>query len=315
MLTKSKLNSLIQSGIKTNKYKGGQSLMVQDSLVTFWADFLSVQVTTRNLTDHKETIALFSQEIKDCVPFFKEEPLNVLGNIRLDSLAYCSKAMSEDSTRYLMVGVYVNPVRNEIVATDGHRLHISTQQGLYDHAGKGVIIPAEAVKTCIKVFDKGSTLDLEKVDRAYSLVSGDTRVTFQSIEGDYPNYVQVIPALGYKGYVTYEEVLNVPAILAHKPLYAKNLSQAHIGDNLITEKVRDTDMANVTLQNLPMEDEWVKYNVKLVRGDIASNVLLNFKYLKDSLYSDENTLYIKDALSPVAIHQGKDQAVIMPMRK
>jgi DNA polymerase-3 subunit beta len=106
-------------------------------------------------------------------------------------------AVSVDETRQNLSGIYlerpeVGKVR--IVATDGHRLSMITRSVEGVGAGGGVIIPRKGVMEISKVMESGDeavTLTLQ--GGVAHATRGAVELSMRLVEGEFPDYNQVIP--------------------------------------------------------------------------------------------------------------------------
>lgn len=128
----------------------------------------------------------------------------------IKSVAY---AQSSDETRYMLNGVYFNFTEAEegeesgklsLVATDGRRLaKIDNDMEVGDGLSGSLILPAKTVSELTRLLDKGETLKIAFNDRrvAFQIHTkdeddgfvGDIHLVSKVVEGNYPNYQQVIP--------------------------------------------------------------------------------------------------------------------------
>ncbi|MBI5380755.1 MAG: DNA polymerase III subunit beta [Opitutae bacterium] len=121
----------------------------------------------------------------------------------LRSVAY---AQSTDETRYILNGVYFNfrDGKLSVVATDGRRLALMAKEMEVPAESAGsIILPAKTVAELSHLLDKGEKVKINFSDRkcAFQIASNkDTSGLIDSIylyskvvEGNYPNYQQVIP--------------------------------------------------------------------------------------------------------------------------
>jgi DNA polymerase III, beta subunit len=121
----------------------------------------------------------------------------------LKSVAY---AQSTDETRYILNGVYFNfkDGKLSLVATDGRRLAlVSREMEVPAESSGAIILPAKTVSELQRLLDKGEKLKINFNDRraAFQInTDKDTSGLVDSIylyskvvEGNYPNYQQVIP--------------------------------------------------------------------------------------------------------------------------
>lgn len=121
----------------------------------------------------------------------------------LKSVAY---AQSNDETRYILNGVYFNfkDGKLTLVATDGRRLaHISKDMDVPEASSGAIILPAKTVSELLRLLDKGEKLKINFNERraAFQIASDkdgsgliDSVYLYSKVvEGNYPNYQQVIP--------------------------------------------------------------------------------------------------------------------------
>jgi len=121
----------------------------------------------------------------------------------LKSVAY---AQSTDETRYILNGVYFNfkDGKLSLVATDGRRLAlISKEMDVPADSAGAIILPAKTVSELTRLLDKGEKVKINFNDRraAFQIATDkDTSGLIDHIylyskvvEGNYPNYQQVIP--------------------------------------------------------------------------------------------------------------------------
>jgi DNA polymerase-3 subunit beta len=126
------------------------------------------------------------------------ELATMLGNV-----AY---AQSTDETRYILAGVYFHfkDGKLSLVATDGRRLALVSKELPVPAANAGaIILPAKTVAELLRLLGKGDKLTISFNERraAFQIETGkDTSGLCDSIylfskvvEGNYPNYHQVIP--------------------------------------------------------------------------------------------------------------------------
>jgi len=83
-----------------------------------------------------------------------------------------------------------------VVATDGHRLSIGEikQDNKLDEK-KTVILPRKAVIELTKLLNKSTqkTAEIHLSDNYFSLVDSNTKIISRLIDGNFPNYKQVMP--------------------------------------------------------------------------------------------------------------------------
>jgi DNA polymerase III subunit beta len=121
----------------------------------------------------------------------------------LKSVAY---AQSTDETRYILNGVYFNfkDGKLSLVATDGRRLALISKEMDVPAASAGaIILPAKTVGELTRLLDKGEKVKINFNDRRAAFQIATDKDTSglidhvylysKVVEGNYPNYHQVIP--------------------------------------------------------------------------------------------------------------------------
>jgi DNA polymerase-3 subunit beta len=126
-----------------------------------------------------------------------------LVTMMLKSVAY---AQSTDETRYILNGVYFNfkDGKLSLVATDGRRLALIAKEMDVPAASAGaIILPAKTVGELTRLLDKGEKVKINFNDRRAAFQIATDKETSglvehvylysKVVEGNYPNYQQVIP--------------------------------------------------------------------------------------------------------------------------
>ena len=121
----------------------------------------------------------------------------------LKSVAY---AQSTDETRYILNGVYFNfkDGKLSLVATDGRRLALTAKEMEVPAASAGaIILPAKTVGELTRLLDKGEKVKINfnerraafqiATDKDSSGLIDHVYLYSKVVEGNYPNYQQVIP--------------------------------------------------------------------------------------------------------------------------
>ena len=141
------------------------------------------------------------------LPEFGDEKAYTLEQMELTAmLRSVAYAQSTDETRYILNGVYLNfrDGKFSLVATDGRRLAlIAKEMDVPAESAGAIILPAKTVAELAHLLDKGEKVKINFNDRrcAFQIATNkDTNGLVDSIylyskvvEGNYPNYQQVIP--------------------------------------------------------------------------------------------------------------------------
>ena len=215
-LSTTNLDLGIRCKIKAEVKEGGSVTLPVKRLATIVRELPNVDVTVDAAANHQVKIASGGSNFKimgigaeefpklpdtgDDKTFSLEqaELAGMLGNV-----AY---AQSTDETRYILNGVYFNfkDGKLSLVATDGRRLALVAKEMPVPAASAGaIILPAKTVSELLRLLGKGDKLKIAFNDRRAAFQidtnkdsSGLTDAIYlfsKVVEGNYPNYQQVIP--------------------------------------------------------------------------------------------------------------------------
>jgi len=130
-------------------------------------------------------------EIKDAIRISMEQ------STLLEGLKCTSYAISTDETRYILNGILFS-LKNErltLVATDGRRLALyEIEVGLPHGQELEFIVPTKAISELQRLLKENSRLTLSITKNVVAFHLGTIFLISKLIEGDYPNYRQVIPS-------------------------------------------------------------------------------------------------------------------------
>jgi DNA polymerase III subunit beta len=215
-LTTTNLDLGIRCKIKAEVKEGGAVTLPVKRLATIVRELPNVDVTFDASPNHQVKLASGGSNFR-IMGIGKEEfpPLPEFGDEKsftleqaeltamLKSVAY---AQSTDETRYILNGVYFNfrDGKLSLVATDGRRLALVSKELEVPATSAGaIILPAKTVNELARMLDKGEKLKISFNDRraAFQIntdkdASGLTDSIYlysKVVEGNYPNYQQVIP--------------------------------------------------------------------------------------------------------------------------
>jgi DNA polymerase-3 subunit beta len=226
-------------------------------------------------------------------------------------------AASVDETRYNLNGVYLEVLEDSgairLVATDGHRLACVDREieGDTSALASGVIIPRKGLGELKRLVDED---DADEIELAFANNSGlarkgDVTLVMRLIEGEFPNYNQVIPKNLTRHLIlptdTLVQAVRRVALLSSERSRAVKLELSE-GQLVITSSNPDLGDAREELDI-----------------DYAGETLaigFNAKYLLDAInavQSKEVRFSFQDELSPSRLSPPDDEktlAVVMPMR-
>lgn len=121
-------------------------------------------------------------------------------------LTFVGKALSKNTYRSALCGIYFDIKNGQVVGADGNRLHIvsvADTKGMINQKRDdiGIILPASLLRVSKLLTDNIRVI--ESGEHQYAMfdlkVSGCTHCTgvYKAIEGQYPNYLDVIPQEGF----------------------------------------------------------------------------------------------------------------------
>ncbi len=227
-------------------------------------------------------------------------------------------AVSSDQTRYTLNGILfrVSPKDVKMVATDGHRLAMTN----HELSGRGessftpipvdAIIPRKAAAETLKLLrEEPGEVTIEISDNHLLLHTDDILIDARLIEGQFPNYEQVIPAHAAK-----EVTVNREALIA-----GLRRTSTILGERAVPTTMKLTPgKLLLTCVNLDLGEARERLDVEYQHEEMS--VGFNARYILDflgALTTDQATIRLQDPLSP-ALFTGKDDmrytCVIMPMR-
>lgn len=226
-------------------------------------------------------------------------------------------AASMDETRYNLNGVYLEHQADtdklRMVATDGHRLaYVDRSINLDLNASpNGVIIPRKGLAELKRLVDEGDADEIELGFEGNSGLAKKREVTLvmRLIEGEFPNYRQVIP----KDTIHRITMTTEPLIHALRRVVLLSAERSRAVKFELTDGSLSLSSNNPDLGDA-REDLDIDY-----AGDPLS-IAFNARYLIDALAvvgSKEVHLAFRDSLSPAEIRPTDDEdslAVVMPMR-
>ncbi len=228
-----------------------------------------------------------------------------------EALRQVVRAASTDEARPILTGVLLTAENGglRMVATDSYRLAV---RDLADHQVLGVdqkvLVPGRALSELQRLVGAGDELTMRLGDRDATFEVGDTRLSTRLIEGEFPNYRQLIPT-SHPNTLTVEREPLLEAIRRVKIL-AKDATPVRLqmgGDTLRLTAITQ-DVGNAS-EELDATYEGVDLTVAFNPEYFASGV--------EACSSDSITLSTLDALKPAVVRGvGNDDYLylLMPVR-
>ena len=223
----------------------------------------------------------------------------------IDGLRGSLFAASADETKQVLTGVHLSlqPDGLEFAATDGHRL--SVVQTIEEEASPNrsksetalnVTIPAKALQELIKMLGQGGSSVAVQFDQGQAIFEWtDQRLTSRLLEGQYPNYRQLIPKQ-FSHQMTVDRRLLLGALERISVLadQKNNIVKLSLNDSTqeLTLSVDAQDVGS-GLETMPAQ----------ISGD-SLDVAFNVKYLVDGLKAiatSEVQMQLNTATSPAIL--------------
>ncbi len=215
-LTTTNLDLGIRCKIKAEVKETGAVTLPVKRLATIVRELPNVDVTFDGSPNHQVKLASggsnfrimgIGKEEFPPLPEFGEEKAFTLEQAELTAmLRSVAYAQSTDETRYILNGVYFNfrDGKLSLVATDGRRLALVSKELDVPAASAGaIILPAKTVAELTRLLDKGEKLKINfserraafqiATDKDASGLIDSVYLYSKVVEGNYPNYQQVVP--------------------------------------------------------------------------------------------------------------------------
>jgi DNA polymerase III subunit beta len=249
----------------------------------------------------------------------KDKFFKVKGSLLQEMIHKSIFAVSTDETRYVLNGVFFQAEGGKLrmVATDGHRLAF-IQKKLEGKADEkcSVIIPTKTLNELSKVISdvgKGKEdeviVEITATDNQIKFVVGGVEIVSRLIEGQFPNYEQVIPKESDKKLeASTADLAAATRRVAILTSEKSNSIRYQVKGNKLTISSKTPDMGEA------------KEEMDVVYKGEEISIAYNAKYVLDVLKNvgtDAVLIELTQPLSPGILRPKGDSdylCVIMPMR-
>ena len=226
-------------------------------------------------------------------------------------------AASSDETRYNLNGVFVERIPDtgklRMVATDGHRLaYVDRQLGDgFASLDNGVIIPRKGLTELKRLVDEE---DADEIELGFEANNGLARkgavtLTMRLIEGEFPNYRQVIPEeRGQQLMLPTEAFVHALRRVALLSAERSRAVKLELSNGQMSLSSNNPDLGDAR-EELDVDYEGA-----------ATSIAFNARYLIDAVSATrgkEVRFGFRDGLSPAELSPSDDAeslAIVMPMR-
>jgi DNA polymerase-3 subunit beta len=227
----------------------------------------------------------------------------------LDTVARVSRSASRDESRPVLTGILARFEAGNIVmaATDSYRLSVKETPMEGEAPELEAIIPARALTEVSRIAAGADTLELGVQENQVVFVADDVTLTTRRIEGQFPNYKQLIPE-------SYEQIVTLPRsavleVVRRVGVMAQRNSPIRLrfaeGELTVSAQTQDVGESH---ESMP-----VAYS-----GE-AMEIGFNADYLRDgfeSVTGDEAHFKLISPLRPAVIQGESDDFtyLVMPIR-
>ncbi len=244
------------------------------------------------------------------LPEFKDKEAIKLDYITLkEMLSLTSFAVSFDETRYILNGILFKIHKNSLtlVATDGKRLAIIEKKLKHDtNKDIHIIIPVKTIQELNRNLQGDGELSLVLSNNQILFDLGKLLIVSRLIEGEFPDYQQVIPAASeYKMGINREEFLLVVkrAALLSTPDYQAVRLEVFKNKLVVSKSTPDVGEFR--------EEAGVEYTGKEIAIGFNPNYLID---VLKNLSGEKVYLELIDSEKPGVIRADGYIYIVLPMR-
>jgi DNA polymerase-3 subunit beta len=258
---------------------------------------------------------LAAEEFPPLPKFAENRKINLPQDKLKSLLRKTSFAISTDESRFVLNGIFMSLKDHKVtlVATDGRRLAMAEEEVDVPAASQGeCIVPSKAINELNRLLASQNDLEIKFTDNqvAFTLSGANgfsTLIISKLIDGNYPNYRQVIPAESKERIALgREELLQALRRAEIMTSEKSNSVKLSFGKNKLEITANTPEIGEAR--------ESIAVNYK--GNDIA--IAFNPGYMMDplkALDNDEVFLELNDELSPGVMKiNGPFLYVLMPMR-
>lgn len=248
----------------------------------------------------------------------EEGMIAIEGDTLRDMIKKTLYAVGENDARYVLNGLFVHMTQTKgglnirMVGTDGHRLSMIDRVIDAKHKEESIIIPKKAMLELRRLLEEDAPKTELRIgfSKNHALFKRDGLVMVSKlIDGNYPNYLQVVPAKSTKKVsVPKEEFSHAVKRVSILSKEKTNAVKLQLEKGLLVLSTNNPDVGEAS------EELTVDY-----KGE-GITIGFNSRYLMDVLAAMDRqtiTLELNDALSPCLISEEGDElykCVVMPMR-
>jgi DNA polymerase III subunit beta len=263
-------------------------------------------------------VGLPKEEYPSMPDVAEEGMITMDGETLRDMIKKTLYAAGENDARYVLNGLFVHltpekgALKVRMVGTDGHRLSMIDRIVEAKHKEESVIVPKKAMIEIRRLLEEDSSQEGFQIgfSKNHALFKRDGLVMVSKlIDGNYPNYQQVLPTQ------------NTKKVSVSKDVFTHAVKRVSILSKEKTNAVK-LQLEKNTLLLSTNNPEVGEANEELSIDYKGENLSIGFnsRYLMDVLMAMDATtitLELNDSLSPCLVkEEGNDEykCVVMPMR-
>lgn len=255
-------------------------------------------VTTMNPKDFPSFVNL------DCISSIElpAEPISKM-------VKKVSKAISHDESHVILTGIYLQVDDSHLVmaATDSYRLAMAEME-IEGHEGRfDLVVPGSTFDDVCRLANKEETLEIGYNDNQIRFSFGQSTLITRKIEGNYPNYRQIIPVektvTAVIDRVAFLDAVKRVSIMAQEYMQIRLQLLPDQQQVIVSSNVADIGGAEETLDaNIEGEEITIGFNYQYLMDGI------------DSIDSDEIIFEANKPLKPgVLKNVGENQFLYLSM--
>lgn len=239
------------------------------------------------------------------------EGSTVPAGVMSEALRQVVRAASTDDARAVLTGVLLAAEDDglRMVATDSYRLAVrDLPESSVLASGQKVIIPGRALAELSRVMGDSSELTVRLGEREATFESGTTRLSTRLIEGEFPNYRNLLPS-AYPNMLTVAKASILEAIRRVKILAQDSTPvRLTLGGDTVQLTAITQDVGNA-VEELDASYDGTEMTVAFNPDYLSAGI--------DAIDSDDVTLATMDPMKPAVLRGvGRDDYLylLMPVR-
>ena len=228
-----------------------------------------------------------------------------------DALRQVVRAASTDDARAVLTGVLLAAEDEglRMVATDSYRLAVrDLPDSTVLESGQKVLIPGRALSELQRVMGDAESLTVRLGEREATFEAGSTRLSTRLIEGEFPNYRNLLPS-SYPNLLTFGKAAMLEAIRRVKILAQDSTPvRLTLGGDTVQLTAITQDVGNAA-EEIDVSYDGAEMTVAFNPDYLAAGI--------DAIDSDDVTLATMDPMKPAVLRgAGQDDYLylLMPVR-